>query len=147
MKSLAGWQIERCTVGALVALFAVVFAAPSPVLADCGDYVVRATAAPEKHAQADVHTMRVGANPAADYSPLPVKQPPGPCRGPHCSQRTPAPLAPAPSVSVRAQEWGCVLGWQGAPDLELTAGLLESETGQPARLPTSIYHPPRRSTR
>ena len=101
-------------------------------MAECGDYV---------HIVKDDTTT----TPA---SPTPDRRPLLPCTGPNCSSRPTAPeapLAPPTTAPVVAEEWAVQTASAKEPDGRSGWCQPAASDRLPARVPVSIFHPPRAS--
>jgi hypothetical protein len=141
MKSLAGWRMVWPCAGSL-ALVIGVFAAPAPVRAGCGDYVVLTPAA-EGSAHTRTQAMPTPWDDPAGRAPVGPHGGQGPCRGPGCSRHTAPPLVPVPAYTVSPNEWGCVNRLPFVAALEATGRQVGDVSEHPLRQARIIYHPPR----
>jgi hypothetical protein len=127
----------RLVVGAVLALLSCL-AAPAPVRASCGDYVMLGHTPP--HAPIPAHP---GA-PTPDASTAAPKPSEQPCSGPSCSQHR-LPLTPPPSSTSRWIEDRFSPSDAGVCLPVSPSDLLRPMAALPYQLllVSSIYHPPR----
>jgi hypothetical protein len=113
-------------------------AAPAPVRASCGDYVMLGHDSPHTTLPA-----RQGV-PSKDASTPAPKPAVPPCSGPGCSQHR-QPLAPPPSAAPRWIEDRCAPTDAGVALQDSPGDLLHPALALPYQLllVSSIYHPPR----
>jgi hypothetical protein len=142
MKSPAAWQTVRLWTAAYLALLAGVLAAPAPVRAECGDYVVRTPAA-EGAGYTGSQPMPAGIDPSTKHAPTTPQRGRIPCHGPGCSRHSPPPLVPVSTNPIQPDEWGTMLGRQSGAGAAPAGRLLDTAAPHPVRRASSIYHPPR----
>jgi hypothetical protein len=93
----SAWKIARGAVAAMLALLGSALLAPSTAHASCGDYVMIGSHHNAHHSgpAASDHTESAG---------TPAEQTPR-CRGPHCSNNSLPPAAPAPRIEMTVERW------------------------------------------
>jgi hypothetical protein len=133
MKFPAGSSVARIAVPALAALLGGAFLAPSPVRAECGDYVMFGPGA-AAHRGGQAPTPHEPVAPGGKHAP---------CSGPMCSR---GPMAPPPapaSAPVRAGEWAHLVSLPPDVDAGAMSLLTQSSNSRPVHRPSAVYHPPR----
>lgn len=120
--------ILRVAGGALL-LACALACAPSRARAECGDYV---------------HIQK--GQPAAGHDANDPSPPKTPCHGPGCSKGPSAPAAPLPAPAPTPPEAkACPAGYAASGDGEAGWPAPPATAGQPTRLPSAVFHPPRTS--
>jgi hypothetical protein len=93
----SAWKIARGAAAAMLTLLGSAIVAPSAAHASCGDYVMIGS-----HDSA--HHSGPAANGHTDSAGKPAEQTPR-CYGPHCSNNSLPPAAPAPRIEMTVERW------------------------------------------
>lgn len=127
--------LVRFSTGALLALLAVPFLAPSRARAGC-DYPTHVERMSPSQSNLGALTQ--------PRSPFPVRSSkPCPCSGPTCDRRPFVPVAPTTVEIVKIQDWACPLRLELASSPRFSAWAIELQSPRPMRRASSIFHPPR----
>jgi hypothetical protein len=117
-----------------LALFATCVFAPSRAEASCGDYVK----VNGHNSTMDHETANSSQNGAPTHDPAAPR-----CHGPHCSNGSFPPAAPAPKLEVRVEDWALPGGFEVSLSPESGSLLAEQREIPCAGYGLSILRPPR----
>ena len=139
MPSCTSGKWLRLPVGALLALLACTFVAPTKARAGCSRYVTH----PSSHERL---LDMLGPGPddrGAEATRMPAPARRLPCSGPSCSENTPSPTAPSVDFARFIEPWahlgfGLVMSGLDSSALESAPDDLRSLLAM-----TAIFHPPR----
>jgi hypothetical protein len=95
----SAWKIARGAAAAILTLLGSALLAPSTAHASCGDYVMIGSHHSAHHSGPAASGYTDSTGQADDQTPVPR------CHGPHCSNKSLPPAAPAPRIEMTVEQW------------------------------------------